>query len=88
MQLPSGCCVHCPGRDRNSAQGWVCTSAAMGQTTAHMHGHHEATMGLARVSLGRQLRALGSRVHCTLSAEKLRVQVRCPSACATTFWYR
>ncbi len=28
------------------------------QTTTHMHGHHEATMGLAGVSLGRELRAL------------------------------
>eukprot|EP00964_Phaeocystis_antarctica_P070397 scaffold42866_cov35-Phaeocystis_antarctica.AAC.1 len=32
--------------------------AAISQTTAHMHGHHEATMGLAGVSLGRELRAL------------------------------
>ena len=29
----------------------------MSQTTAHMHGHHEATMGLAGPSLGRELRA-------------------------------
>ena len=28
------------------------------QTTTHMHGHHEATMGLAGVSLGREIRAL------------------------------
>ena len=28
----------------------------MSQTTAHMHGHHEATMGLAGPSLGRELR--------------------------------
>ena len=28
------------------------------QTTTHMHGHHEATMGLAGVSLGCELRAL------------------------------
>ena len=26
-----------------------------------MHGHHEATMGLAGVSLGRELRALAGR---------------------------
>ena len=32
--------------------------AAISQTTTHMHGHHEATMGLAGVSLGRELRAL------------------------------
>eukprot|EP00964_Phaeocystis_antarctica_P025614 scaffold14415_cov56-Phaeocystis_antarctica.AAC.1 len=29
----------------------------------HMHGHHEATMGLAGVSLGRELRALA--LSCT-----------------------
>eukprot|EP00964_Phaeocystis_antarctica_P024555 scaffold13757_cov73-Phaeocystis_antarctica.AAC.1 len=33
-------------------------AAAISQTTTHMHGHHEATMGLAGVSLGRELRAL------------------------------
>eukprot|EP00964_Phaeocystis_antarctica_P011376 scaffold6297_cov79-Phaeocystis_antarctica.AAC.2 len=33
-------------------------AAAISQTTIHMHGHHEATMGLAGVSLGRELRAL------------------------------
>eukprot|EP00964_Phaeocystis_antarctica_P036104 scaffold20635_cov62-Phaeocystis_antarctica.AAC.1 len=32
--------------------------AAISQTTTHMHGHHEATFGLAGVSLGRELRAL------------------------------
>jgi hypothetical protein len=32
--------------------------AGSAQTTAHMHGHHEATMGLAGMSLGRELRAL------------------------------
>eukprot|EP00964_Phaeocystis_antarctica_P038449 scaffold21992_cov100-Phaeocystis_antarctica.AAC.7 len=31
---------------------------APSQTTAHMHRHHEATMGLAGASLGRELRAL------------------------------
>ena len=36
----------------------VYVTAAISQTTAHMHGHHEATMGLAGVSLGRELRAL------------------------------
>ena len=30
----------------------------LSQTTTHMHGHHGATMGLAGVSLGRELRAL------------------------------
>ena len=39
-------------------QGWVCTSAAINHTTAHMHGHHEATSGLAWPSLRRNLRAL------------------------------
>eukprot|EP00964_Phaeocystis_antarctica_P117375 scaffold81220_cov76-Phaeocystis_antarctica.AAC.1 len=39
--------------------GWSgCSLAAISQTTTHMHGHHEATMGLAGVSLGRELRAL------------------------------
>jgi len=37
---------------------WECSLAAISQTTIHMHGHHEATMGLAGVSLGRELRAL------------------------------
>eukprot|EP00964_Phaeocystis_antarctica_P034180 scaffold19422_cov63-Phaeocystis_antarctica.AAC.1 len=36
----------------------VLRSAAISQTTAHMHGHHEATMGLAGASLGREFRAL------------------------------
>ena len=36
----------------------------MSQMTAHMHGHHEATMGLAGPSLGRELRARALiRVH-------------------------
>ena len=34
------------------------------QTSAHMHGHHEATMGLAGASLGREIRALAlSHTH-------------------------
>ena len=37
---------------------WECSLAAISQTTTHMHGHREATMGLAGVSLGRELRAL------------------------------
>ena len=37
---------------------WEYSLAAISQTTTHMHGHHEATMGLAGVSLGRELRAL------------------------------
>ena len=43
--------LKCPG-------WWECSLAAISQTTTHMHGHHEATMGLAGVSLGRELRAL------------------------------
>lgn len=43
--------LQCPG-------WWECSLAAISQTTTHMHGHHEATMGLAGVSLGRELRAL------------------------------
>eukprot|EP00964_Phaeocystis_antarctica_P120651 scaffold84377_cov75-Phaeocystis_antarctica.AAC.11 len=35
-----------------------CSLAAISQTTTHIHGHHEATMGPAGVSLGRELRAL------------------------------
>ena len=35
----------------------------MSQTTAHMHGHHEATMGLAGPSLGRELRARALRTE-------------------------
>eukprot|EP00964_Phaeocystis_antarctica_P092978 scaffold59892_cov39-Phaeocystis_antarctica.AAC.2 len=38
---------------------------AISQTTTHMHGHHEATMGLAGVRLGRELRALALS-HTTL----------------------
>ena len=37
---------------------WECSLAAISQTTAHMHGHHGTTMGLAGESLGRELRAL------------------------------
>ena len=43
--------LKCPG-------WWEYSLAAISQTTTHMHGHHEATMGLAGVSLGRELRAL------------------------------
>eukprot|EP00964_Phaeocystis_antarctica_P016721 scaffold9199_cov61-Phaeocystis_antarctica.AAC.1 len=43
--------LKCPG-------WWECSLAAISQTSTHMHGHHEATMGLAGVSLGRELRAL------------------------------
>ena len=46
------------GYGLKSPGGWECSLAAISQTTAHMHGHHEATMGLAGVSLGRELRAL------------------------------
>ena len=44
---------------------WECSLAAISQTTIRMHGHHEATLwgwlhvlGLAGMSLGRELRAL------------------------------
>ena len=50
-RLPKGYGLKCPG-------WWECSLAAISQTTTHMHGHHEATMGLAGVSLGRELRAL------------------------------
>ena len=53
------------GYGLKSPGGWECSLAAISQTTAHMHGHHEATMGLAGVCLGRELRALGA-----LSQEK------------------
>ena len=43
--------LKCPG-------WWECSLAAISQATTHMHGHHEATMGLAGVSLDRELRAL------------------------------
>jgi hypothetical protein len=41
---------------------WV-SRAARSQTTAHMHGHHEATMGLAGTSLGRELTAQSYTPH-------------------------
>ena len=43
--------LKCPG-------GWECSLASISQTTSHMHGHHEATLWLAWVTLGRELRAL------------------------------
>ena len=49
--VPKGYGLKCPG-------WWGCSLAAIRQTTAHIHGHHEAAMGLAGVSLGRELRAL------------------------------
>ena len=53
-----GCAVP-KGYGLESVAGWwACSLAATSQTTAQMHGHHEATMGLAGVSLGRELRAL------------------------------
>ena len=42
--------LKCPG-------GWECSLASISQTTSHMHGHHEATLWLAWVTLGRELRA-------------------------------
>ena len=39
-----GCGLKCPG-------WWECSLTAISQTTTHMHGHHEAAMGLAGVSL-------------------------------------
>ena len=38
--------------------GSVASSRYQPNDHPHMHGHHEATMGLAGVSLGRELRAL------------------------------
>ena len=50
-EVPSkGCGLKCPG-------GWECSLASISQTTSHMHGHHEATLWLAGVTLGRELRA-------------------------------
>ena len=37
--------------------GWECSLAAISKTTTHMHGHHETTIWLAGVTLGRELRA-------------------------------
>ena len=62
---------------------WECSLAASSQTTTHMHGHHEATMGLAvacGASLGRELRALGAKHrfgaawHCLRTRSQIRVQ--------------
>ena len=47
-------------------QEWVCTLAAINHTTAHMHGHHEATSGLSWLGLRRNLSEL-----CTCSRVKL-----------------
>eukprot|EP00964_Phaeocystis_antarctica_P080133 scaffold50024_cov62-Phaeocystis_antarctica.AAC.3 len=54
VERPKGYGLKCPGWQE-------CSLAAISQTTTHMHGHHEATMGLAGVSLGRELRALALR---------------------------
>ena len=43
--------LKCPG-------WWECSLASISQTTSHMHGHHKATLCLAWVTLGRELRAL------------------------------
>ena len=56
--LQPGADIRFKGYGLKSPGGWECSLAAISQTTAHMHGHHEATMGLAGVSLGRELRAL------------------------------
>eukprot|EP00964_Phaeocystis_antarctica_P076472 scaffold47277_cov40-Phaeocystis_antarctica.AAC.2 len=53
--------LKCPG-------WWECSLTAISQTTTHVHGHHEATMGLAGVSLGRELRALA--LSCTASVRR------------------
>eukprot|EP00964_Phaeocystis_antarctica_P033384 scaffold18943_cov42-Phaeocystis_antarctica.AAC.1 len=50
-------CAH-TGYGRKCPGWWESSLAAISQTTTHMHGHHEATMGLGGVSLGRELRAL------------------------------
>ena len=41
------------GDGLNSVRGWECSLAAISQTTSHMHDHHEATLWLAGVTLGR-----------------------------------
>ena len=53
------------GRMKTCPGWWECSLAAISQTTIRMHGHHEATLwgwlhvlGLAGMSLGRELRAL------------------------------
>ena len=47
----------------------------MSKTTAHMHGHHKATMGLAGPSLGRELRARAlSHTAPVLAWHRLRSQ--------------
>ena len=48
------------GDGRKCPKWWEYSLAAINQTTTrmHRHGHHEGTMGLAGVSLGRELRAL------------------------------
>ena len=51
LRFNKGYGLKCPG-------WWECSLAAISQTTTHMHGHHKATMGLAGVSLGRELRAV------------------------------
>ena len=54
---------------------WECSLAASSQTTTHMHGHHEATMGLAvacGASLGRELRALGAKHRFGAAWHRLR----------------
>ena len=56
-------------------QGWVCTSAAINHTTAHMHWHHEATSGLSWPGLRRNLRAL--RLYVTASVRRGTVSELC-----------
>ena len=53
--------IHIP---HAAARWWECSLAAISQTTTHMHGHHEMTMGLAGVSFGRELRALATPLRC------------------------
>ena len=57
-QMQLSCKRPSKGYGRKCPGWWQCGLAAISQTTTHMHRHHEATMGLAGVSLGRELRAL------------------------------
>ena len=66
MHVQKGYGLKCP-------RWWECSLAAISQTTAHMHGHHEATMGLAGVSLGRELRALALSHNASVRAAWYRL---------------
>ena len=68
IRIPLPCCHYCvciqysvnKGYGLKCPGGWECSLAAISQTTSHMHAmhdHHEATLWLAGVTLGRELRA-------------------------------